>query len=265
VLRQKAKCHPEKNNVGGGLCSTCYHKKYTNPKKASCHPDKPHEARGLCHSCYEKLPLRRKKAIETQRRFRKNSRDKWLIIRKKYYNKNRDYILKREGLLGPGICDICSDQVKSLCRDHCHVTDKRRGNLCNSCNLVLGFAKDSPEILRKAALYLEKFQRNNELDPGRELVSRMDELLADQRAATEFHPIQRNGSDGGSTGEEVLGGSRCPQDLQSLKFVADRTFGLREIDGSSGSGDQESDNSSSEWTDQADGFGRKANERSSPS
>lgn len=64
------------------------------------------------------------------------------------------------------LCIICgqpevlensvSGKILSLAVDHCHKTGKIRGLLCTNCNLMLGKAKDSPEILRKAAEYLEK-------------------------------------------------------------------------------------------------------------
>ena len=39
--------------------------------------------------------------------------------------------------------------------DHCHKTDDVRGILCGHCNNILGRAKDSVEILRNCADYLE--------------------------------------------------------------------------------------------------------------
>ena len=40
--------------------------------------------------------------------------------------------------------------------DHCHTTGKIRGLLCKRCNSVLGEMKDSPNLLRRAANYLEE-------------------------------------------------------------------------------------------------------------
>ena len=62
-----------------------------------------------------------------------------------------------------GVCDICGlpetaklkGKVKRLAIDHCHETGEIRALLCQSCNTMLGRAKDSPDLLRKAADYLE--------------------------------------------------------------------------------------------------------------
>jgi len=64
------------------------------------------------------------------------------------------------------VCEICeegektadwrSGKTKALAIDHCHETDKIRGLLCSSCNRALGLFQDSPELLRKAADYLDR-------------------------------------------------------------------------------------------------------------
>ena len=45
-----------------------------------------------------------------------------------------------------------------LMLDHNHKTNKFRALLCGHCNTILGHAKDSPNLLRKLAKYLEKFK-----------------------------------------------------------------------------------------------------------
>ena len=69
-----------------------------------------------------------------------------------------------------GLCAMCSKPEKrrsrtkgQICRlavDHNHATGKIRELLCHGCNQVIGHAKESVEILKKAILYLEKHQCN---------------------------------------------------------------------------------------------------------
>jgi hypothetical protein len=64
-----------------------------------------------------------------------------------------------------GRCRICqkkpsgsSPQTRRLHIDHCHKTKKFRGLICCNCNRGLGWFEDDSNLLRKAALYLERFQ-----------------------------------------------------------------------------------------------------------
>lgn len=52
------------------------------------------------------------------------------------------------------ICETSFDNTK-VHVDHCHDSGKVRGLLCNMCNTGIGFLKDSYEIVRSAAKYLE--------------------------------------------------------------------------------------------------------------
>lgn len=54
------------------------------------------------------------------------------------------------------ICGITEDDMgKKLDVDHCHVSGKFRGVVCNPCNNVLGHARDNVEILQAAISYLK--------------------------------------------------------------------------------------------------------------
>jgi len=71
--------------------------------------------------------------------------------------------LKRYGLtqtefellqsMSNGNCYLCDKEGYVI--DHCHTTGKVRGWLCFNCNIMLGHAGDSPELLRRAADYLD--------------------------------------------------------------------------------------------------------------
>lgn len=60
-----------------------------------------------------------------------------------------------------GKCKICKCALlktgqcnNSAAIDHCHITGKIRGLLCNNCNSGLGKFRDKPELLEIAAAYL---------------------------------------------------------------------------------------------------------------
>lgn len=53
------------------------------------------------------------------------------------------------------ICDGVNHNRKKLSVDHCHETGKIRGLLCEKCNSVLGWAKDSTLVLQNAISYLK--------------------------------------------------------------------------------------------------------------
>lgn len=55
------------------------------------------------------------------------------------------------------ICGISEEEIgRKLDVDHCHISGKVRGVLCNLCNTALGHARDSIAILESAINYLEK-------------------------------------------------------------------------------------------------------------
>lgn len=86
---------------------------------------------------------------------------------------NRESLLSQYGLTsmeysgmlaGQGeVCAICKrpetvrqrGKVQALAVDHNHTTGKVRALLCNNCNVLVGYSKESPETLRAAAVYLE--------------------------------------------------------------------------------------------------------------
>ncbi|MBQ1000616.1 endonuclease VII domain-containing protein [Streptomyces nigra] len=62
----------------------------------------------------------------------------------------------RQGLVASqgGVCCICLAALPEHV-DHCHETGRVRGVLCFSCNAALGQFKDRPDVIRRAAAYVE--------------------------------------------------------------------------------------------------------------
>jgi hypothetical protein len=60
-------------------------------------------------------------------------------------------------------CKICQSRLTGrTCHvDHCHTTGVVRGVLCNTCNPGLGFFRDDPRLLRRAADYIEKHREKS--------------------------------------------------------------------------------------------------------
>lgn len=140
--------------------------------------------RNMCRDCvnawireYNKSPDGKKVRADWRKRNEKRIKE-WQKIYKndpekreqrKVYHKQ--YWLKQYGLTVEdydklfedqnGRCAICkSDSFdkrrKALAVDHDHVTNKIRGLLCRRCNQAIGAFQDNPDLLRKAATYLEK-------------------------------------------------------------------------------------------------------------
>lgn len=61
-----------------------------------------------------------------------------------------------------GCCAICgrhqTELKTTLCVDHDHKTGVIRELLCNDCNAILGYAKDSIKTLSSAVEYLNKWR-----------------------------------------------------------------------------------------------------------
>ncbi len=128
---------------------------YKNPEKAKQYFSEHYK---------KKKELR---ATQARANYLKN-KDKYLERAKKTHLKNtynlsiEEYntMLKCQG----GVCAICKQPetsvtktgaLKPLAVDHCHTTNKVRGLLCNACNCMLGFAKDTPSILYAGIDYLK--------------------------------------------------------------------------------------------------------------
>lgn len=74
-----------------------------------------------------------------------------------------------------GRCAICRQRPmkKDLNVDHDHVTGQIRRLLCGPCNRGLGQFKDNPEFIRRAAEYLEAYEKEVPSDPLRDRFVRL--------------------------------------------------------------------------------------------
>ena len=108
---------------------------------------------------YEKSPKR----VESAERYKKSHKgvqnrrrgalsSKYRITEQRYFE-----ILEKQ----IGLCAICGSDSpgrrgsKNFTVDHDHTTKEVRGLLCHSCNVMLGLAKDSIEVLEMAIKYLK--------------------------------------------------------------------------------------------------------------
>ena len=116
--------------------------------KAACHPDRRNKGGGLCVECYPKAHRR------TKEKERRSNLKTSYGITPEYYTK----LFEAQN----GRCIICrSDKTHASNKanfpiDHCHDCGVIRGLTCNRCNAGMGNLQDDPELLRKAADYLEK-------------------------------------------------------------------------------------------------------------
>jgi hypothetical protein len=125
----------------------------------------------LCKTSKEELEFypsektaRCKECDKARKRKERITRDHHLINRRR--NLKREYGLTLEDYdkmlkVQNGKCAICNGENPiykgNLCVDHCHTTGKIRGLLCHSCNLTLGYMKDSKDRLKNAIKYLENY------------------------------------------------------------------------------------------------------------
>lgn len=110
---------------------------------------------GQCKVCRNEY----RKRTNNDKIYKKNHRDdiakRRLIRLYKLAIKEKEHRIKSQN----GKCPICERPVslndfKNSIIDHNHVTGKTRGILCNMCNVLLGFARENTEILKRAIIYL---------------------------------------------------------------------------------------------------------------
>ena len=127
---------------------------------------------GSCDSCRRENAKKKYYSKTPEERREKVQRNKKDPLTRKAYKLKHKYNLTLERYNNMLIeqddrCPICDEplvedvfekNVKGVSNkphvDHCHETGRVRGLVCKGCNLILGYAKDDPNILYNAIDYL---------------------------------------------------------------------------------------------------------------
>jgi hypothetical protein len=123
-------------------------------------------SRGLCDMHYQRA---RQEGRFTDRTCVLNACDRpatWSLFCKTHGDRIRKYGLSLDQLtdLDRGLpCAISGEMSTKLSVDHCEDVNAVRGFITNKINMGLGLFDHDPVLLRKAAAYLEDFQRRTEL------------------------------------------------------------------------------------------------------
>ena len=125
-------------------------------KQATCHPERKHLAHGLCKPCYDAsyTKTNRKRVNERTRQWSAAHPERRLASRRRYRYKIEPEEVQARLNAQDGLCKVCL-KVPATDIDHDHKTGKVRSILCGSCNRALGLFQEDPEIIRRAATYLE--------------------------------------------------------------------------------------------------------------
>ena len=129
---------------------------HSQAKKTHCPNGHEYNVNNTCFSGGKRHCLvcirERSKKRSPEQRHRYNLRSRFDISLEEYNDK-----LKRQSFS----CAICkklqSVLKKRLAVDHNHKSNVIRGLICEDCNLGLGKFQDSPELLKAATSYLEKY------------------------------------------------------------------------------------------------------------
>lgn len=133
-------------------------------KEASCFKFKPGgKVHKKCTDCVTKLKKKWRKPVRdtydwTNPIFCKRMHDqheKMLNSKFKITTSEESHMHNEQG----ACCAICGVKTQLLV-DHCHETGKVRGLLCRGCNGGIGFFRENPSAMRKAAEYIEYFKSN---------------------------------------------------------------------------------------------------------
>lgn len=119
------------------------------------HPETNQKAKAKYRAANLELIRERDKLAQAARR--KQDPEKQRIRYENWRARKEAILWEKAGRPRAESCEVCSKMGLTVF-DHCHVTEKFRGWLCDRCNKVLGLLQDNAELFYKLAAYLEKNQ-----------------------------------------------------------------------------------------------------------
>lgn len=161
---ERLECGHAPGNRRGDRCKACDHnERYENDpeyREAAKARSRNHHRNLFATATPDELWARRIRRNELERKRYaadpKPHQDR--IMRSKYGIGLEEYDAKLAAQ--GGLCAICERENtggRRLSVDHDHDSDAVRDLLCNPCNTTLGLMNNDPELLRKAAAYLERW------------------------------------------------------------------------------------------------------------
>ncbi len=131
-MKKCKNCHDYEPGNGCPTCRSEYYKKWSKEKGPGYHKNWRSENVGKVKTIQKRNQLKRKFGITLEQ----------------YNNMLEDQNHR---------CAVCKEiqTQKMLAVDHCHITGRIRGLLCENCNRGIGLLKDSPSILQSAIFYLQ--------------------------------------------------------------------------------------------------------------
>ena len=105
---------------------------------------------GLCSVCRDCVNTRRREVYVTSEGYVTTQ------LERRYAQRYSVTLLEyKQNMSTSNVCQSCGSNHK-LCYDHCHVSGKFRGILCNKCNLSIGNLGDNIEGVEQALSYLKR-------------------------------------------------------------------------------------------------------------
>lgn len=149
--------------VGQGWCETHYSRFVRVPRRQARMLEA--KTNRKCEHCGQPIPIQRNaKASYCSSKCKRKGYDAdgrgRIAALRSHYKKTYGLTLERVEAMRLDGCQICGatnggGRHGQLHIDHDHKTGRIRGMLCHGCNTGLGAFRDDPNLLRRAATYLE--------------------------------------------------------------------------------------------------------------